>query len=103
MDKLLDWLRLQKGGIDTYTAFIGKALEIRRTQPDLAAAAQLLAGMAVHFVQIYDGQPLPYDVARNAFVRLTNIVEQLTHYRTSTPEERLAMLNAIGSIDLHCD
>jgi len=77
MNELLDWLRLQKGGVGTYTQFCQKALALRASQPEHAALARLLADLAGRFADAYGGEPLPLDVAERALNRLTRLVESL--------------------------
>src|SRR6516165_6419301 len=100
MNELLDWLRLQKGGVRTYTQFCQKALALRASQPEHAALARLLADLAGRFADAYDGEPLFLDVAERALNRLTRLVERAVRVSSAGLPEQVALLNEIGLAEL---
>ena len=100
MDELLDWLCLQKGGIRTYIEFQQRALRLSSTEPEHAALLRLLGDLAGRFVDEYDEQPLPVDVAERALARLASLVRQAARVTTSPPSEQITLLNEIGRAEL---
>ncbi len=100
MNELLAWLRDQKGGLRTYQEFRGKALALRAADPENAALARLLADLAGRFADIYDGEPLPVDIANDALARLTAHVEKAARTMGQNPAERLAFLNELAVAEL---
>ena len=101
MNELLDWLRLQKGGVGTYTQFCQKALALRASQPEHAALARRLADLAGRFADAYEGEPLPLDVAERALNRLTRLVERAVRVNSlACRNEQVALLNEIGLAEL---
>jgi len=100
MNELLEWLRLQKGGVRTYTQFCQKALALRVSQPEHAALARLLADLAGRFADAYDGEPLSLDIAERALNRLTRLVERAVRVNSAGLPEQVALLNEIGLAEL---
>ena len=100
MNELLEWLRLQKGGVGTYAQFCQKALALRASQPEHAALARLLADLAGRFADTYDGEPLSLDVAERALNRLTRLVERAVRVNSAGLPEQVALLNEIGLAEL---
>src|SRR5262245_33189886 len=101
MNELLDWLRLQKGGVGTYTQFCQKALAHWASQPSHAALDRLPADVAGHFADAYDGEPLHLDVAERALNRLSRLVERAVRVNSlACRNEQVALLNEIGLAEL---
>lgn len=100
MDELLEWLRNQHSGVNTYVEFRKRSLALRTGEPESAAAARLLADMAGRLVDAYDAQPFPVDVANRTLHRLTELVGKAAKARASGPSEQLNVLNELGFADL---
>jgi hypothetical protein len=100
MNELLQWLQLQSGSIRALIQFQQQALALRSAEPEHAALMRLLADLAARFVETYDGEPLPADVAERALARLIQFVEKAVRVRSASPSEQLALLNNIGLAEL---
>jgi hypothetical protein len=100
MNELLNWLLQQKGSMNTYLEFQGRALELRAAEPEHAALLRLLADLAGRFAEAYDRRPLPLDVAEGALQQLTGLIEQALAPGAAAPAARLALLNRIGAAEL---
>ena len=100
MDELLEWLRSQHSGVNTYVGFRKRSLALRTGEPESAAAARLLADIAGQLIDAYDAQPFPVDVADRTHRRLTELVGKAAKARTGKPSEQLEVLNELGLADL---
>lgn len=99
MNELLDWIRAQKGGIDTYLGFQRRALALRSEQPDHAAVCRLLADLAGRFVDNYYGEPLPADVSDKALANLRECLEGSLEAYQHGRESYIQYLNEIAMRD----
>ena len=100
MNELLDWLRLQNGGVRTFAEFRHKALALRAVDPEHAALARLLGDLSGRFADTYEDQPLSIDVADHAFAQLTALVREAAELGAAEPAEQLRLLNEIGRSEL---
>ncbi len=100
MQDLLNWLAQQKGGIGTYLEFQNRALELRATEPENAALLRLMADLAGRFVESYDREPLPLDVAEQARERLTSMLKAAVEANTAPAADRIALLNKVSESEL---
>ena len=100
MNELLEWLRHQKGGLNTYIEFQQKALALLSSDPGHAALARLLSELAGRFVDAYNGEPLPASVADQALARLTGLVEKASRSRTADAASQIVLLNEVGLAEL---
>lgn len=100
MKTLLQGLRLENGGLRAFAEFQQKALTLCSSEPEHAALMRLLADLAARFVDAYNDEPLPADVAERAIARLTDLVEKAARAWSASPSEQLALLNSIGLAEL---
>src|SRR5947209_3640370 len=75
LGELHDWLLSQHPGLRTYKSFHHKAPELAAPDADHRALYSLLANMAERYVSTFDEEPLPVDVAKQAYQRLLDIVD----------------------------
>ena len=100
MDELLTWLKPQHNGLRTYKAFQQKVLQLGTTDRNHLALYHILAMLAGRFIEAYEENPLPVDVADQAFGRLIAVVEKAAKSRKGSPSEQLTALNEIAATDL---
>lgn len=100
MNELLNWLLQQKGSMNTYLEFQGRALELRAAEPEHAALLRLLADLAGRFVEAYDRQPLSAEIAGRALDRLADLLGKAAAGSAADPKAQLALLNEVGASEL---
>jgi hypothetical protein len=100
MDELLEWLRQQNASVRVFSQFCEKALALRAKEPQHAAMARLLAGVAGNFSEAYYDEPLALDVAQRALARLTALVEKAVEAKSAGLPQQMAVLNQIASAEL---
>jgi hypothetical protein len=100
LDELLAWLRPQNTGLRTYKDFQQKVLQLGATDRNHLALYHILAMLASRFIESYEENPLPVDVADEAFKRLIGAVEKAARARKGSPSEQLTALNEIAATDL---
>ena len=100
MDELLNWLKPQPNGLRTYKAFQQKVVALAAADRAHAAFYQLLAALAGHFIERYEENPLPVDVADTALSRLVATVDKAAKSLKGSPADQLAVLNEIAASEL---
>ena len=100
MGELRDWLHSQHPGLRTYKAFHDKALELAASDADHRALYHLLAHTAERYVRTFDEEPLPVDVARQAYQRLRDIVEDAEKSIDAPVNQQVQTLNRIAAVEL---
>lgn len=100
MGDLHDWLLSQHPGLRTYKSFHHKALELAASDADHRALYRLLATMAERYVSTYDEAPLPVDVAKQAYQRLTDIVADAEKSIDAPVAQQMQTLNKIAAAEL---
>lgn len=100
MTELVDWLATQHPGLRTYKTFQEKALELSATDASHRALYRLLAGLAGHYVTVFDEEPLPVDVAKNAYQVFLGLVEEGERTLHGSTEQQLTVLNKIAAAEL---
>ena len=63
MSELHSWLSTQHHGLQTYKSLKQKLIGRASADPDYAALYRLLASMIDHYIDSFDEEPLPVDVA----------------------------------------
>lgn len=100
MRELRDWLFSQHPGLRTYKSFHHKALELAASDADHRALYHLLANMAERYVRTFDEEPLPVDVARRAYQRLRDLVDDAEQSIDAPVVQQVQMLNKIAAAEL---
>ncbi len=100
MDSLLTWLKPQHSGLRTYKAFQQKVLQLAATDRRHLALYHMLATLVGRFIETYEEQPLPVDVADEALKRLIALVEKAAKSLTGSAADQLEVLNLIAAADL---
>src|ERR1700680_1068696 len=74
MSELHSWLSTQHHGLRTYKSLKQKLIARASADPEHAALYRLLASMIDHYIDSFDEEPLPVDVADEVFARVLDIV-----------------------------
>ncbi|MBR1222546.1 hypothetical protein JQ557_31425 [Bradyrhizobium sp. U87765 SZCCT0131] len=100
MTDLYDWLVGQHPGLRTYASLQRKALELASTDAEHGALYHLLAGLAGRHIESYDEEPLPADVAQQAYQRLLTTVGDAERSIRLPPSEQVKALNRLAATEL---
>jgi len=100
LGELHDWLAHQHPGLRTYKTFQQKALELAGSEPDHRAFYRMLASLVGGYIDSFDEDPLPVDVASQAFQRLLGVVGDAENSIQAPPVEQIAALNKIAATQL---
>lgn len=100
MSGIRDWLAEQHPGLRTYKSFREKALELCVTDTAHSALYRLLANMAGQYVAEFDEEPLPVEVAKQAYATFLELVNEGDRSIGGSSEQQLAALNKIAAAEL---
>lgn len=100
MAELHDWLRKQPPGLKTYRVFRDMLAQAAAADPGHRAVYRLLADLTSGF-EDFDEEPMPPDVAEQAFARFLQIVGEAERSLGSPIEKQIAMLNEIAAAKLY--
>lgn len=100
MTTLHDWLVGQHPGLRTYTSLQHKALQLASSDAEHCALYHLLAGLAGRYAESYDEEPLPTDVAQQAYRRLLATVGDAERSISLPPSEQIQALNRLAATEL---
>lgn len=101
MEELSRWLGSQHSGLVTYQTFYQRVLTIGAKSEDQVALCSLLAALVDQFIEIYDEEPLPSDVADEAYGRLAVLMGMAAKFNSLKPEQKLEALNDIAAAKLN--
>lgn len=100
MSELHDWLVGQHPGLRTYDSLQHKALRLASSDAEHGALYRLLAGLAGRYVESFDEEPLPADVAQQAYQRLLATVGDAERSLSAPPSEQVKALNRLAATEL---
>ena len=100
LGELHDWLLSQHPGLRTYKSFHHKALELAAADADHRALYRLLASMVGRYIESFDEEPLPVEVAKQAYQRLLSIVDDAEKSISAPASEQVKTLNKIAATEL---
>ncbi|WP_315833706.1 hypothetical protein [Bradyrhizobium prioriisuperbiae] len=100
MGELHNWLVSQHPGLRTYKSFQHKALELASSDAEHGALYRLLASMVGRYIESFDEEPLPVDVAKQAYQRLLSIVDDAEKSTTAPALEQVKTLNRVAATEL---
>lgn len=100
MMELHSWLSHQHPGLNTYRAFQQKSIELADQKVVCRALYKLLSSIVDPYIEAYDEEPLPSDVAKRSFERLLAVVHDAENSISLDPEKQMAVLNRVASVDL---
>ena len=85
MSELHSWLSTQHHGLQTYKSLKQKLIGRASADPEHAALYRLLASMIDPYIDSFDEEPLPVDVADQVFARVLDIVRYATRFPGGRP------------------
>ncbi len=100
MGELHDWLRKQPPGLKTYRVFRDMLAQAAASDPGHRAVYRLLADLTSGF-EDFDEEPMPPDLAEQAFARLLQIVDEAERSLGAPIENQIATLNEIAATRLY--
>ena len=98
MNELYAWLLQQHHGLLTFKTFQQKLDDLSRDEPEQRGLCRLLSNLAGGYIDAFDEEPLPVEVAERAHRRLLELLASLDLRANS--DRRLADINRVASCDL---
>jgi hypothetical protein len=98
MNDLYTWLSQQHHGLRTYRTFQQKLATLSRDDPGQRALCRLLSSLVGGYIEAFDEEPLPVEVADRAHQRLLDLVASLDD--RAGADHRLADLDRVAASDL---
>ena len=100
MGELHNWLLGQHPGLRTYKSFQHKAMELASADEAHRALYRLLASMVGRYIDSFDEEPLPVEVAKQAYQRLLSIVDDAEHSIDAPASQQMQTLNKVAATEL---
>jgi hypothetical protein len=100
MVELHSWLSHQHPGLKTYIALQQKTNALARSDAEHRAIYKLLSSIVDPFIESFDEEPLPADVAEATFDRLLDVVRDAEDAITLAPDQQIDALNKIAAVEL---
>ena len=98
MNELYTWVSQQHHGLRTFKTFQQKLENLSRDEPEQRGLYQLLSNLVGGYIEAFDEEPLPAEVAGRAHHRLLELLASLDLGANS--DRRLADINRVASFDL---
>jgi hypothetical protein len=98
MNDLHTWLSQQHHGLRTFRTFQQKLDDVCRDAPEQRALCRLLNTVVGSYVDTFDEEPLPVELADRAYRRLLDLVASLDF--DASADRRLADANRVAALDL---
>jgi hypothetical protein len=98
MNDLHTWLSQQHHGLRTFRTFQQKLDDVCKDDPEQRALCRLLNSIVGSYVDTFDEEPLPVEVADRAYDRLLDLVASLDF--DASADRRLADANRVAALDL---
>jgi hypothetical protein len=100
MSELHSWLSTQHHGLRTYKSLKKKLLGRASADPEHAALYRLLASMIDPYIDSFDEEPLPVEVADQVFARVLDIVRYAEGSIFRGATDQIQALNKVAAIEL---
>ncbi|UEM13906.1 hypothetical protein J4G43_006410 [Bradyrhizobium barranii subsp. barranii] len=98
MNDLHTWLSQQHHGLRTFRTFQQKLETLGRDDPAQRGLCRLLSGLVGSYVEAFDEEPLPVEIADGAYQRLLTLVESIDLHGNA--DRRLADINRVAESEL---
>ena len=98
MNELYTWVSQQHHGLRTFKSFQQKLESLSRDEPEQRGLYRLLSYVVGDYIEAFDEEPLPVEVADHAHRRLLELLASLDVQANSN--RRLADINRVASFDL---
>jgi hypothetical protein len=100
LGELHNWLVGQHPGLRTYKSFQHKSLELASSDGEHRALYRLLASMVGRYIDSFDEEPLPVEVAKQAYQRLLGIVDDAENSIAAPAAQQIQVLNKVAATEL---
>jgi hypothetical protein len=100
MSELHSWLSTQHHGLRTYKSLKQKLITRASADPEHAALYRLLASMIDPYIDSFDEEPLPVDVADQVFARVLDIVRYAEDSVSQGAADQIQALNKVAGVEL---
>jgi len=98
MNEIYRWVSQQHHGLRTFKNFQQKLESLSRDEPEQAGLYRLLSNLVGGYVEAFDEEPVPVEVADHVHRRLLELLASLDLRANSN--RRLADINRVASFDL---
>jgi hypothetical protein len=98
MNDLYIWVSQQHHGLRTFKSFQQKLERLSSDEPDQRGLYRLLSNLVGRYVDAFDEQPVPVELADRAHRRLLELLASLD--ARANPDRRLADINRVAAWDL---
>ncbi|MET4211540.1 hypothetical protein [Bradyrhizobium sp. LA2.1] len=98
MNDLHTWLSQQHHGLRTFRTFQQKLETLGRDDPAQRGLCRLLSGLVGSYVEAFDEEPLPVEIADGAYQHLLTLVESIDLHGDA--DRRLADINRVAESEL---
>lgn len=98
MNDLHSWLSQQHHGLRTFRTFQQKLETLGRLDPAQRGLCRLLSGLVGSYIEAFDEDPLPVEVADAAYQHLLTLLESID-VNADAPR-RLADINRVAASEL---
>ena len=98
MYELYTWVSQQHHGLRTFKNFQQKLESLSRDEPEQAGLYRLLSNLVGGYIEAFDEEPLPVEVADQVHRRLLELLASLDVQANS--DRRLADINRVASFNL---
>jgi hypothetical protein len=98
MNELYAWVSRQHHGLRTFQTFRQKLENLSRDEPEQRGLYRLLDSLVGSYIEAFDEEPLPVEVADRAHHRLLDLLASLD--LRANPDRRLSDINRVAACDL---
>ena len=98
MNELYTWVSRQHHGLRTFKTFQQKLESLSRDEPEQRGLYRLLSNIVGSYIEAFDEEPLPVEVADQVHRRLLELLASLDVQANS--DRRLADINRVASFNL---
>jgi len=98
MNELYTWVSQQHHGLRTFKTFQQKLESLSRDEPEQRGLYRLLSNIVGGYIDAFDEEPLPVEVADRVHRRLLELLASLDVQANS--DRRLADINRVASFNL---
>ena len=98
MNELYTWVSQQHHGLRTFKTFQQKLESLSRDEPEQRGLYRLLSNIVGGYIEAFDEEPLPVEVADQVHRRLLELLASFDVQANS--DRRLADINRVASFNL---
>lgn len=99
MNELYTWVSQQHHGLRTFKTLQQKLDSLSKDEPEQRGLYRLLSNVVGGYIEAFDEEPLPAEVADRVHRRLLELLASLD-VQAKNSDRRLADINRVASFDL---